>query len=92
MFETDRKSDDPKIMVTIVLFHCINYNTFLVTLFIQPFIIIVSAFMFYSAQVKIYRDPYNGQLMKDHPTEYIQDQITLILILIFSTTVHHYLV
>ncbi len=48
--------------------------------------------MFYSAQVKIYRDPYNGQLMNDHPTEYIQDQITLILILIFSTTVHHYLV
>lgn len=41
---TDLMNEENKILLVLVATHCVNYNTFLVTLIVQPTIIFVSTY------------------------------------------------
>jgi hypothetical protein len=42
MHEPDPKSDEDTILTTLFICHCINYNSFLTTVLLQPAIILTS--------------------------------------------------
>jgi len=45
MINEDKKTEEFKIMLALLLSHCLNYNTFLTTLVVQPTIVLVSAYI-----------------------------------------------
>ena len=50
--ETDKVGDDQKLFILTVLMHCVNYNTFLSSIFVVPPIILISAYCQYLSQVE----------------------------------------
>lgn len=60
LIEKDKTADETKIPVLLIITHTINYNPFLVSLLVPTTIILVSSYLQYIEQVKIYRNPYSG--------------------------------
>lgn len=45
MINKDKKTEEIKILLNLMMVHCVNYNTFLVTLIVNPIIVIVSVYL-----------------------------------------------
>ena len=45
MLNPDKKTEDQKILLALITSHCINYNTFLVTMIVNPILTLVAAYL-----------------------------------------------
>lgn len=57
--ESDKSSDDNSILTSLVVCHMLNQNSFLVTIFLQPTIVLVSYYYQLVIQARLFRDPYD---------------------------------
>jgi hypothetical protein len=57
--ESDKASDDNSILTSLVVCHMLNQNSFLVTIFLQPTIVLFSYHYQLVIQARLFRDPYD---------------------------------
>ena len=55
----DKSDDDTRIIATLIVCHCANYNTMLTTLFIFAPIFLLSQYMQLSYVVNFWKDPFS---------------------------------
>ena len=65
LINEDKESEEMKIFIAVVISHSVNYNSFLVTLIVQPLIVFPFAYLALRAQVKIRSDPYDGEPLEN---------------------------
>jgi hypothetical protein len=56
----EEKTEEFKIIISIVILHSINYTSFLTTVVMYPLIYLGSAYMMLKKQVETRLDPYTG--------------------------------
>lgn len=60
MIEPDRRTDEETILVTLIIFHTMNYNRFLTTVILIPIMIFPSYYAQTYAQLTMWYDPYTN--------------------------------
>lgn len=87
----DKKTEDQKILIALIMSHCINYNTFLVTMIINPILTLVAGWLSLKYQTTLRLDPYTGESLENNQ-EYFQANMFVFFTVLMATSVHHYLV
>lgn len=87
----DEKTEEFKIIVSIVILHSINYTPFLTTLIMYPLIYLLSAYFMLKKQIETRLDPYTGEPLADD-TEYTSYMLANYCVIVFITIVHQYLI
>ena len=87
----DKKTDEVKVLLTIVVVHCVDYNTFRASLIFSCLLVLPIQWIILKEQVKIKYDPYTLEPLANN-NEYFESQFFLTLLYIFTTVYHQYLV
>jgi len=80
----DKKTDEVKVLLTIVVVHCVDYNTFRASLIFSCLLVLPIQWIILKEQVKIKYDPYTLEPLADN-NEYFESQFFLTLLYIFTT-------
>ena len=91
MDNPDKKTDEVKIFLSLIYIHCVNYNTYRLTLILYALITLPFAYASLFYQVKIKYDPYTTVPLSED-REYFQSQMFLYCLILVAFTAHHYLV
>lgn len=67
----DKKTDEVKIVLSLIYIHCLNYNTYRLTLILYALITLPFAYVSLTYQVKIRYDPYTTASLSEDE-EYFQ--------------------
>lgn len=70
MINSDKKSEEYKIILNLVVMHCFNYNSFINTIIINPLLYIPGVYFMLKYQTEIRYDPYTGVLNPYASNEY----------------------
>jgi len=94
MLENEKTSDETKIFILMFITNVLNYNLFIVTVLVQPIIIIVSCYFQYTWQVDLWTDPYTGKAPEstEERSAYVEGRMTDIIFIVFLTTAHNYII
>jgi hypothetical protein len=60
MLEPNRNSDENTILTTLIICHCINYNSFLLSLLVNPPLVLISYYFQLVREADLWSDPYTG--------------------------------
>jgi hypothetical protein len=88
---TDKKTDEVKVVISIVYCHCLDYNSFKTTLILNTIITLPFVYIILKEQVKLRFDPYTTE-SQALDKEYFSSQLFMYVLYLVATTSHHYLV
>lgn len=91
--ESDKKADEDSILVNLLVAHTLNYDTFLVTVLLQPSIVLLSYLGQLLVQVELWTDPYTAEPLEsaDKKFDFVFTKMTNMAIVVSALTWHHYL-
>lgn len=89
----DKNTLNDTIFTTLVVCHCMNYNTMIVTFFIQGPIFLISYYFQLLQQQDIWFDPFEGTPLDtdEKKSNYLIGRLVIMIVFIFLTSSHHYM-
>jgi len=94
MIEPDRRADEETILVTLLIFHTMNYNRFLTTVILIPLIIFPAYYSQTVQMMTMWSDPYTDETLDSElkKEEFQQHQMITMFLLVFQILTHQYLI
>lgn len=90
---SDKLNDEDKILTSMVLCFCYNYNSYMMTLLIFPPMFLISYYTQLIKQVELWEHPYNHRPFEDEEEKgnFIISRMVLMTMLMWILQAHYYL-